>query len=93
MERDGAACAAALRGGAYRRRGEVRPFMEHSRECAQAERFAPRGAIAAASEGAPQLRAAEAFIAQAASVLLHLPAPEGLPHAQDVLPPGLRAFA
>lgn len=36
---------------------------------------------------------AEAFIAQAASVLLHLPAPEGLPHAQDVLPPGLRAFA
>lgn len=54
---------------------------------------AVRGAIAAASEGAPQLRAAEAFIAQAASVLLHLPAPEGLPHAQDVLPPGLRAFA
>ncbi|WP_419044937.1 hypothetical protein [Enorma massiliensis] len=54
---------------------------------------AARGAIAAASEGAPQLRAAEAFIAQAASVLLHLPAPEGLPHAQDVLPPGLRAFA
>lgn len=40
-----------------------------------------------------RLRAAEAFIAQAASVLLHLPAPEGLPHAQDVLPPGLRAFA
>lgn len=36
---------------------------------------------------------AEAFIAQAASVLLHLPAPEGLPLAQDVLPPGLRAFA
>ena len=44
----------------------------------------------------PQLRAAEAFIAQTASVLLHLPAPEGLPRAQDVLPllpPGLRAFA
>lgn len=40
-----------------------------------------------------RLCAAEAFIAQAASVLLHLPAPEGLPHAQDVLPPGLRAFA
>lgn len=54
---------------------------------------AARGAIAAASEEIPQLRAAEAFIAQAASVLLHLPAPEGLPYAQDVLPPGLRAFA
>ncbi len=40
-----------------------------------------------------RLCAAEASIAQAASVLLHLPAPEGLPHAQDVLPPGLRAFA
>ncbi len=40
-----------------------------------------------------RLCAAKAFIAQAASVLLHLPAPEGLPHAQDVLPPGLRAFA
>ena len=55
-----------------------------------------RGAIAAAFAENPQLRAAEAFIAQAASVLLHLPAPEGLPHAQDVLPllpPGLRAFA
>lgn len=57
---------------------------------------AARGAIAAASEGAPQLRAAEAFIAQTASVLLHLPAPEGLPRAQDVLPllpAGLRSFA
>ena len=57
---------------------------------------AARGAIAAASEETPQLRAAEAFIAQTASVLLHLPTPEGLPRAQDVLPllpPGLRAFA
>lgn len=57
---------------------------------------AARGAIAAASEEIPQLRAAEAFIAQTASVLLHLPTPEGLPRAQDVLPllpPGLRAFA
>lgn len=55
-----------------------------------------RGAIAAASEEVPQLRAAEAFIAQTASVLLHLPTPEGLPRAQDVLPllpPGLRTFA
>lgn len=57
---------------------------------------AARGAIAAASEEIPQLRAAEAFIAQTASVLLHLPTPEGLPRAQYVLPllpPGLRAFA
>lgn len=57
---------------------------------------AARGAIAASSEEIPQLRAAEAFIAQTASVLLHLPTPEGLPRAQDVLPllpPGLRAFA
>lgn len=57
---------------------------------------AARGAIAAASEEIPQLRAAEAFIAQTASVLLHLPAPEGLPRAQDVLPllpAGLRSFA
>lgn len=55
-----------------------------------------RAAIARASEGRPELRAAEAFIAQTASVLLHLPAPEGLPDARGVLPllpPGLRSFA
>ena len=55
-----------------------------------------RGAVAAASERDPRLRAAEGFIALTASVLLHLPAPESLPEATDVLPslpPGLRAFA
>ena len=57
---------------------------------------AARGAIAAASEENPQLRAAEAFISSAASVLLHLPVSESLPSAHDVLPllpPGLRTFA
>ena len=57
---------------------------------------AARGAIAAASEENPQLRAAEAFISSAASVLLHLPVSESLPSARDVLPllpPGLRTFA
>ena len=54
------------------------------------------GTVAAASAENPQLRAAEAFISQAASVLLHLPAPDGQPSASDVfplLPPGLRSFA
>ena len=44
----------------------------------------------------PQFRAASAFAAAAASVLLHLPLPEGLPATEDflpLLPPGLRAFA
>ncbi len=43
-----------------------------------------------------QLRAAKAFIACAASVLLHLPLPQGLPPVQEfmpLLPPGLRMFA
>lgn len=55
-----------------------------------------RSAIAQASLENPQFRAAEGFIAQAASVLLHLPAPADAPGAQDVmplLPAGLRAFA
>ena len=55
-----------------------------------------RGAVARASQRDPRLRAAEGFIAQAASVLLHLPAPEQTPEPRDVLPllpPGLRAFA
>ncbi len=57
---------------------------------------AARGAIEAASAENPQLRAAEAFIAATASVLLHLPLPDNLPDARDVLPllpPGLRMFA
>ena len=44
----------------------------------------------------PQLRAASAFVAAAAAVLLHLPLPEDLPPTRDflpLLPPGLRAFA
>ncbi|HIU93785.1 MAG TPA: helix-turn-helix domain-containing protein [Candidatus Aphodomorpha intestinavium] len=43
-----------------------------------------------------ELRAAEAFVSTTASVLLHLPMPEGLPPAEEylpLLPPGLRAFA
>ena len=55
-----------------------------------------RGALVTAAGENPQLQAAEAFIAETASVLLHLPAPENLPGAKDViplLPPGLRAFA
>ena len=55
-----------------------------------------RGAVARASESDPRLSAAEGFIAQAASVLLHLPAPDATLDPRDVLPllpPGLRAFA
>lgn len=55
-----------------------------------------RSAIAQASVENPQIRAAEGFIAQAASTLLHLPAPVDAPDAKDVmplLPAGLRAFA
>ena len=57
-----------------------------------------RDALVQASTATPphQLRAAEAFIAQTASTLLHLPAPTNSPNAQDVLPllpPGLRSFA
>ena len=43
-----------------------------------------------------QLQAMEAFIATAASVLLHLPLPENLPSPHDylpLLPPGLKTFA
>lgn len=46
-------------------------------------------------EDAPELRAAAAFFATAAAVLLHLPVPEGLPLAKDylpLLPVGLRLF-
>ena len=45
---------------------------------------------------APETRAASAFIASAASVLLHLPLPEGMAPEEEVLPllpPGVRSFA
>ncbi len=44
----------------------------------------------------PQFIAAKAFVASAASVLLHLPLPEKLPDLQEflpLLPPGIRGFA
>ena len=53
-------------------------------------------ALAAAAEKSPELRAAPAFVAAAAAVLLHLPLPEQLPETESflpLLPPGLRAFA
>ena len=49
-----------------------------------------------AADQAPTHKAAAAFVAATASVLLHLPVPDGLPPVQDflpLLPPGLRAFA
>lgn len=55
-----------------------------------------RGALEQASLKDPRFRAAENFIAQAASVLLHLPMPPDASGAGDVLPllpAGLRAFA
>ena len=45
---------------------------------------------------APETRAASAFIASAASVLLHLPLPEGMAPEEEILPllpPGVRSFA
>ena len=51
---------------------------------------------ASAADAPPQIQAAEAFVAVAAAVLLHLPLPEGLPPAREylpLLPPGLRVFA
>lgn len=63
---------------------------------AQQALAAARGALAGASAADPRARAAEAFIAQTASVLLHLPAPEAAQPASDplpLLPPGLRLFA
>ena len=53
-------------------------------------------ALAAGGETAPHLRAAGAFVAAAAAVLLHLPLPADLPSTEELLPllpPGLRAFA
>lgn len=55
-----------------------------------------RSSIASVQTETPELKAMTAFIAQAASVLLHLPVPEGMPEAGEILPllpPGLRSFA
>ena len=63
---------------------------------AQQALAAARGALAGASAADPRARAAEAFIAQTASVLLHLPAPASVSDTDALLPllsPGLRAFA
>lgn len=52
--------------------------------------------LASGKNSAPYMRAMEAFVAFASSVLLHLPLPEELPPAQEflpLLPSGLRAFA
>lgn len=52
--------------------------------------------LSADADSPPQLRAAEAFIAAAAAVLLHLPLPEQMPSADSYLPflpPGLQVFA
>lgn len=56
-----------------------------------------RGALQAhRGKLSPQLSAAAAFVARSASVLLHLPEPQGLPSAREtlpLLPPGLRLFS
>lgn len=55
-----------------------------------------KNTLAANAEKAPYVRAIEAFVVFASSVLLHLPLPEEMPPAQaflPLLPSGLRAFA
>lgn len=55
-----------------------------------------RTQAASGADMPPRMRAAMAFIASTAAVLLHLPLPEGLPSAREflpLLPPGLRVFA
>ncbi|HIZ82997.1 MAG TPA: LuxR C-terminal-related transcriptional regulator [Firmicutes bacterium] len=55
-----------------------------------------KNTLAADAEKAPHVRAIEAFVVFAASVLLHLPLPEKMPPTQaflPLLPAGLRAFA
>lgn len=55
-----------------------------------------KNTLAASAEKAPYVRAIEAFVVFASSVLLHLPLPEKMPPTQEflpLLPPGLRAFA
>ena len=52
--------------------------------------------LGAAPSETPQLKAASAFVASAAAVLLHLPLPKETPKLETFagsLPPGLRAFA
>ena len=47
-------------------------------------------------DGSPQAQAESAFVAAAASILLHLPLPQGMPNMEEMLPllpQGLRAFA
>lgn len=55
-----------------------------------------KNTLAANAEKAPYIRAIEAFVVFASSVLLHLPLPEEMPPTQEflpLLPSGLRAFA
>lgn len=55
-----------------------------------------RLSLHADASSSTQSRIAEAFVAYAASVLLHLPEPDDMPPAETffaLLPPGLRAFA
>lgn len=55
-----------------------------------------KNTLAASAEKAPHIRAIEAFVVFASSVLLHLPLPEKMPPTQEflpLLPSGLRAFA
>lgn len=51
--------------------------------------------LATSTDAPPQIQAIEAFVATAASVLLHLPLPEGLPPVREylpLLPEGIRVF-
>ena len=67
--------------------------IQHAR-CALAEM--KKTFASATANTPPDLLAAEAFVASAAAVLLHLPLPEGLPKPQESMPlllPGIRAFA
>ena len=55
-----------------------------------------KNTLAANAEEAPYIRAIEAFVVFASSVLLHLPLPEKMPPAQEflpLLPSGQRSFA
>lgn len=55
-----------------------------------------KNTLEANAQKAPYIRAIEDFVVFAASVLLHLPLPEGMPPVQEflpILPPGVRAFA
>ena len=55
-----------------------------------------KNTLKAGTEKSPYICAAEAFVAFASAVLLHLPLPKEMPPVQDflpLLPPGLRSFA